>query len=228
MEEKHLIYKLTSPSGGVYIGQTCQSIEQRGGKNGKNYITKRQNGKFIQPLIANAILKYGWDNFRKEVLYENLTQTEANRLEIQTIKEYRQKGKCYNISNGGDGLDGVNERKIKQYHLNGEFIKEWDSLKSAEEYLGIYKAQANICACCQGKKKRAYGFIWRYSDSDLEVVPLIPYRSPIGQYDLNGNLLNTFKTIKEASQVLHISETGIGNVLHNRAKTSGGYVWKFL
>lgn len=228
MEQKHLIYKLTSPSGGVYIGQTSHTIEIRAGKNGRNYTYKKPNGDFIQPLIANAILKYGWNNFKKEVLYENLTQKEADFLEIKTIKEYREIGKSYNITDGGEGLNGVNERKIKQYSLNGEFIREWESLKSAELYLGIYKAQSNICACCQGKKHRAYGYIWRYSNDELPIKPLIPYRSTIGQYDTNGNLLNTFRTIKEASKILNISETGIGNVLHNRAKTSGGYIWKFM
>lgn len=56
----------------------------------------------------------------------------------------------------------------------------------------------------------------------------MPYRTTIGQYDLNGDLIRTFKNIKEASTILNISENGIGNVLHNRAKTSGGYIWKFV
>ena len=227
MSEKFIIYKLTSPSGGVYIGQTSKSIEERGGKDGRYYVYKRKNGKFIQPLIANAIIKYGWDNFKKEVLYENLTKKEADLLEIDAIKKYRNQGKCYNVADGGDGLVGVNERKVKQYNLNGEFIKEWDSIKEVETFLGK-KAQANICACCLGRKQRAYGFIWRYSDSNLPIIPLMPYRSAIGQYDKNNNLLNTFNTIKEASKKLCISESGIGNVLHNRAKTCGGYFWKFI
>lgn len=43
------------------------------------------------------------------------------------------------------------------------------------------RAQANIVACCQGRKHRAYGYIWRYANdpNKLEVKPLTPYRSPI-------------------------------------------------
>lgn len=227
MENTYIIYKLTSPSNGVYIGQTSKTIEERGGKDGR-YYTHTKGDKFLQPLIAQAIIKYGWVNFKKEILYENLSKTEADDIEIKTIKEYRAKGKCYNISDGGNGMIGVNDRKIKQYSLNGELIKEWNSIKDAEQCLGIKKAQANISACCAGKKKRAYGYIWRYSDSNLAITPLTPYRTTIGQYDSNNNLITTFATIKEASQTLGISETGIGNVLHNRAKTSGGYIWKFV
>lgn len=227
MENTYIIYKLTSPSNGVYIGQTSKTIEERAGKDGRYYIQTKDN-KFLQPLIAHAIIKYGWVNFKKEILFENLTKEEADDIEIKTIAEYKTKGKCYNVSDGGNGLIGVNNRKIKQYSLNGDFIKEWNSLKDAEQSLNIKKAQANISACCLGKKKRAYGYIWRYSESNLPVIPLTPYRTTIGQYDINGNLIATFKTIKEASQTLGVSETGIGNVLHNRAKTSGGYVWKFV
>ena len=45
----------------------------------------------------------------------------------------------------------------------------------------MMQAQANISACCLGRKHRAYGYIWRYSDdpNNLEVKPLTPYRSPI-------------------------------------------------
>ena len=178
-------------------------------------------------MIANAIIKYGWDNFKKEVLYDNLTKKDADNLEIKLIKEYKDKGNCYNIADGGNGLIGVNERSVKQFSLDGILIKEWDSIKDAETFLGK-KAQANICACCLGRKKRAYGFIWRYSDSDLPITPLMPYRTTIGQYDKDNKLLRTFNTIKEASKELCISETGIGNVLHNRAKTCGGYFWKFI
>ena len=34
MNKMYIIYKLTSPSNGVYIGQTSKTIEERGGKDG--------------------------------------------------------------------------------------------------------------------------------------------------------------------------------------------------
>lgn len=228
MDKSYIIYKLTSPSGGVYIGQTSKTIEERGGKNGRYYVYRRKNGKEKQPLIGEAIIKYGWDNFKKEIIYENLSKREANKKEIETINYYKEKTECYNIANGGDGLLGVNEHKVKQYSLNGEFIKEWESIKSVEEFLGIKKAEANISACCQGRKKRAYGYIWKYSEDNSPVTPLMPYRTTIGQYDKEGNLIATFKSLREASQKLNINENGIGNVLHNRAKTCGGFIWKFV
>ena len=64
MEKDYIVYKYTSPSGGVYIGQTHNSIEYRAGNSeGRMYaILDKRTGEFKQPAIAHAILKYGFDN----------------------------------------------------------------------------------------------------------------------------------------------------------------------
>lgn len=52
--------------------------------------------------------------------------------------------------------------KIKQYDLNGNFIKEWDSISEACKVLKIDKSC--IIAVCRGRQKSSNGFIWKYSD----------------------------------------------------------------
>ena len=47
---------------------------------------------------------------------------------------------------------------ILQFSKNGEFIKEWPSIKEAGRQLGIN----GICACLKGKCKSAGGFVWKY------------------------------------------------------------------
>ena len=54
-----IIYKLTSPSGKIYIGQTTRSFQQRL----KEHIT--QSGCVI---LSFALKKYGFENFEKEIL----------------------------------------------------------------------------------------------------------------------------------------------------------------
>lgn len=58
-EKTYIIYMHKSPSGGVYIGQTCQTVAARWGKNGANYFVKRKDGRLCQPVFAAAIEKYG-------------------------------------------------------------------------------------------------------------------------------------------------------------------------
>ena len=231
MEKKFIIYKYTSPSGGVYIGQTCKELKYRACSEGQGYLQRdKETGEFLQPALANAIIKYGWDNFKKEILFSELTSEEADIKEKELISLYKEGGKCYNIASGGKGVPGTRERKIKQYSLKGNFLREFNSLREAEEYLGKSRAFTNISACCAGRKHRAYGYIWRYSDdpNELEVKALTPYRSPINQYTKNGDYVNTYPTIAEASRQTGIGDTSIGNCLRGWSKSAGGYVWKFV
>lgn len=52
------------------------------------------------------------------------------------------------------------KRKVAQYDMNGNLIKEWNSIKEAGISLNIN--DRNICACCRKKKKSAGGFAWEY------------------------------------------------------------------
>lgn len=219
----YTIYKYTSPSGGVYIGQTHNDIETRSGGNGRMYCYGDK-----QPAISNAIKKYGWDNFQKEILFTGLTSEEADQKEKELIKEYKEKGECYNICSGGKGVPGAREHKVRQYTLDGEYIKTWDTIKEVEAWLGIKRAQANIVQCCQGKKHRAYGYIWRYLEDQTEKVePLTPYRAPVCQFSKLGKLIATYPTIRAASQATGIGETSIGNALRGWSGSAGGFFWEF-
>lgn len=53
------------------------------------------------------------------------------------------------------------QKKIFQYDLENNFIKEWESGKKASEILNINNG--NITNCVKGKYKTAGGFIWKYN-----------------------------------------------------------------
>jgi len=56
------IYKITSPSGKIYIGQSVDILSR---------INKYKNAKCItQPIILNSILKYGWGSHLFEIVCE--------------------------------------------------------------------------------------------------------------------------------------------------------------
>lgn len=60
-------------------------------------------------------------------------------------------------------------KKVKQYSLDGTFIKEWDSITQAahwladNKYVKTYNSGVNskIGLCMRGKQKTAYKFIWK-------------------------------------------------------------------
>lgn len=101
----------TTPSKKVYIGITSQDPLKRWG-NGCNYAK--------QPYFYSAIKKYGWENIKHEILFDNLTEDEAKQKEVELIAKYRSMDKNfgYNLTQGGDGVKGYvpteeTKRKIK-------------------------------------------------------------------------------------------------------------------
>lgn len=135
----YTVYKHTFPNGKVYIGITSLIPSKRCGHNGGKYLQKT-NGKYNQPPLAYAILKYGWENIQHEILFENLTQEEAKKKEIELIAQYKsnKKGFGYNIENGGNSSGKVSEEtKIKISNGNkGKHVSEDTKKKIGEAQIG--------------------------------------------------------------------------------------------
>lgn len=113
------VYKHTSPSGKVYIGVTKQNPRLRW-QNGLGYRT--------QDYFYRAILKYGWDNFKHEIVYQTESYAEANGKEVELISKYKSTDKNYgyNIENGGNLKKAVSEStrlKLRNHHTTPEYRK---------------------------------------------------------------------------------------------------------
>jgi hypothetical protein len=55
-------------------------------------------------------------------------------------------------------------KKVIQYDLYENFVKEWESIVDVEKILKINSS--NISKCCKGKLKTAGGFVWKYADAE--------------------------------------------------------------
>lgn len=51
-------------------------------------------------------------------------------------------------------------KKIYQFSLNGDFIKEWENIYEIISALKIQKS--SIYRCCEGIYKQAGGYVWKY------------------------------------------------------------------
>lgn len=55
-------------------------------------------------------------------------------------------------------------KPIIQYDLEGNFIKEWNKISEALNFLNKHKNDSSITACCKGKQLTAYGYKWKYKE----------------------------------------------------------------
>ena len=113
---------------------------------------------------------------------------------------------------------------VLQYDLEGNFIKEWPSAVSVYKKLKIKPER-----CCQGRMKTSKGFIWRYKDDwfdlGLDKLDEHEHSKKVSQYDLKGNWIRGFNSIKEAEESLDICS--VGSCCSGLSKSAGGFIWRY-
>jgi molybdenum-dependent DNA-binding transcriptional regulator ModE len=129
------------------------------------------------------------------------------------------------------GLGNNFTRKVKQYDLNWNLIKEYNSISLAAKEMKISKG--TIRGVLIKYRKTACGFIWRYSDDNNidfnEKISINENRGRnVGQYDLNMNLIKIHDNIAEAGRNIGIHKNNIWGAIKNIRKTAGGFIWKYL
>lgn len=217
-ENTYKVYKYTNIiNGKIYIGQTMDTLEMRAGANGYKYRKC--------PHFYNAIKKYGWENFISEILADNLTREQANELEIEYIEKFNSQNPevGYNISDGGN-TNSVLRKKIYQYSLDGEYIREWESLSDAIRFYGQSIAPAT--------RMRSAGYQWNYEKVDKMTSnhnPNTGISKKVYQYSLDGDFIAEYSSISEAAKVNNKlnSFKHISQCCNNKRRSAIGFRWSF-
>lgn len=236
--KSYVIYKHISPSGKIYIGQTCVNPKQRwnggiGYKHSKHFY--------------NAILKYGWDNISHEIICEGLNKKEADWLEIYLIAYYNSSDNKYgyNISKGGSGSCGIkcsDEKKIKISKANkGRKHSDETRRKMSKTHKGMFlsdEIKEKISSANTGKK-RTESERKRMSEIQKQLFLNNPNRrveiserrkgsgKPVEQFDLNNNYIKTYKSAKEAALENNFDSSNITKCCKGKKMTHKGFIWKY-
>lgn len=186
----YCVYKHTCPNGKIYIGITSKKPLYRW-DNGNGY---RNNSHFF-----NAIIKYGWNNIKHEILFDGLTKEEAFETEKKLIKLYKSNMQDYgyNRSTGGDGGTGIHdEEKIKK-------IAEKNRGKKRTEEQKERMRMAHNCKMVRGCHPMA-----------KKVIQI-----------KDGCIINVFECAVDAFEITGIYH--IKDCCRGERKSAGGYVWKY-
>lgn len=155
---------------------------------------------FIKQKEVEFVTLYGRRNMRLGSLV-NLTPGGDYPSENSFSKERRQKlrelkkgirpsDKCLNKSRESNII------KTYQYDLQGNFIKEFQSLSEAAK--SCNSVTTNISRCCKGKLHTAGGFIWKYFKTDKIEPVKTTWKAKIYKYSLEKELLAIYNNAEEA------------------------------
>jgi len=160
----------------LYIGSAAALTRWREGFKQRwvCHLRNLKNNKHHSPFLQRVVNKYGIEGLRFEIL-EKCSSEECIKREqywLDLFKPFGTKG--YNtckIAGSSLGYKFPEEKKsnrkpIVQYSLNGEFIKQWDSLNQASRELNINVS--SIKDCCKKRFNQIKGYIFRYlGETDL-------------------------------------------------------------
>lgn len=219
-QKSFCVYRHTSPIGKVYIGITCQNPYKRW-QNGRGYLDSHNQH------FYNAILRYGWDAFKHEILLDGLTKSEAEAAEIRLISEHRatDPNYGYNRSNGGEhhGRDTTETRRKKSEAKIGEK----NPMFGRHVFLGTPCDVSGANHPMYGRRgpdNPRYGM--RHSTETIAKMRENNVRNRAVRCVETGE---TYPSAQAAGRAVGISGNGIAGCCRNKPhyNTAGGYHWRW-
>lgn len=124
---------------------------------------------------------------------------------------------------------------VYQYDLNGNFIKEYKSISEAIRETGITTINASI----NGRNKISGNYIWtKFKLNNIEIKNILKdiYEcklypktcKTIYQYDISGNFIKEYNSIKDASILCNLNDSNIVISCKNIKRQIKGYFFSYF
>ena len=241
--DSYCVYRHVAPNGKMYVGITRQEPKSRWA-NGMGYCK--------QPLFFNAINKYGWDNFKHEILLSELDVDNASLAEQLFIAYWKTNSReyGYNCRDGGIEYSG-HSKETKQKmseaqcgeknHRHGKTYShtEETKYKISESHKGYHHTDETKRKMSESHKGKVITQEIREKMSKAHQGYIMPESvkvlkrhnkscRPVKQIDrINGNVINVFYSIGEANRCTGIQRSDIGSCCNGKLSSAGGYRWEY-
>ena len=145
-------------------------------KSKKRKINNRYyGGKILVPIQRNkkyfVVNLYKNNKSKSYLVHRLVAQTfleNPNNLPQVNHKDENKDNNCVNNLEWCSSKYNINygtrnkkiSKRVNQYDINGNFIKNWESISSIYKNLKI--SRSNILNCCKGIYKQAGGYVWKF------------------------------------------------------------------
>ena len=145
--------------------KSLERIDALGHRLKEKILKPRIDGRYYQVCLCKQSIKKNyrvhrlvWEAFNGQIP-EGLQVNHINEVKTDNKLENLNLMTCKENTNYGTRNERIS-KPVLQFDLNDNFIKEFPSAMQVERELGF--GQGNICNCCKGRCKTAYGYIWKY------------------------------------------------------------------
>lgn len=196
-----------------YIGATTGDLDKRIREHLDTGVSNNST------FFTSELLLYGLEKYLFEVIDTAETTDELAQKEIYYINKYNTFHDGYNSDRGG-GF----KKTIYQFEFdNPEPIATYQSLEEAGN--SVNASPKTISNACLGTLKSAKGYLWSY----IPECPTIEDKrcKTVYHYTLQGFLINTFNSAREASRELDIPLSCITRCCRGERKQTHGYRFSY-
>jgi group I intron endonuclease len=235
MERIGFIYKITNPTGIIYIGKTINLSKRK-----SSYMN---NNNKEQRIIYESIKKYGWSNHIFEIIDESPISL-LNELEIKYIKElgtfHHNNPNWMNLTKGVDGVfvrKDSEETKTKRvkHHIGSKRSEEYKKLMSIAKkgkpsvkkgWKAPESTLEKMRIATTGVKQHP-NTIQKIKDSKLKMM--LKTKGPILQFDLEtGKIIREWEILSsDLAKELKCHPSSLRKAIKGINNSCVGYAWKY-
>lgn len=191
-----------------YFGITSIKPILRWRKKGQGY---KDNKYFYR-----AIKKYGWENFKHEILFKDLTKEEAKEKEKKLIKLYNTQNQKYgfNLTAGGESGNQPCKKTREKMSKSAKGNKSHLGFKNTQEMKNnMRKLKNEYWSNIENRKKQSIANEWQ--------------KKKVAKIDKNTNeIICIYNSLAEASKGR--LKSNICHCCNEKIKTAYGYKWKYI
>lgn len=206
------IYKIVSPTGKVYIGQSIDTERRL-----QEYVNSNKSKG--QPKLHRSLVKYGFSEHIFEVI-EECSVEELNTRERywQEYYDVLKEGLNCLLTKAGNRSGKMSKESIARRVASTDFadLKRLEKIKNNTDYAA--RTANTDYTSFQDK---------RVANTDYKAIAE-KNKKPLLQFSKDGIFIGKWTSVKEAGETLHISRGNISSCCTGVLKSAGGFIWRYV